>query len=123
MIPATRSRRIAVLCLSAKRPAAGGASVTTASADEPSLQAQSDHQLAVTQGGVQTGPNEVSYQVTQYLANFDFTAMTSSWANTKNGGAVYVYNGNTLLWTEHPNTKDASLGADDNHATHFTCQD
>jgi hypothetical protein len=68
-------------------------------------------------------PNEVSYQVTQYLANFDFTAKTSSWANTKNGGAVYVYNGNTLLWTEHPNTKDASLGADDNHATHFTCQD
>jgi hypothetical protein len=46
----------------------------------------------------------VSYQVTQYFANYDFNAMTSSWANTKNGGAVYVYNGNTLLWTEHPNT-------------------
>jgi hypothetical protein len=42
--------------------------------------------------------------------------------NTKNGGAVYVHNGNTL-WTEYPNTKDGGLGADDDHATHFTCQD
>jgi hypothetical protein len=176
MIPATRSRRIAVLCLSAAAIAAGGASATGASADEPSLQDQIDHQLAVTQGGVQTAPNQVSYQdghvvvtfpmpgsaraldiegcpeglsvkwycfyedpdfkgrrlqfndcspggVTQYFSNFDFAARTSSWANTKNGGAIYVYNGNTRLWTEHPNTKDARLGADDNHATYFTCHD
>jgi hypothetical protein len=174
MMPATSPRRIAVLCLAAAAIAAGGVSVSGASADAPSLQDQIDHQLAVTQGGVQTGPNEVSYQggrvvmtfpmpgsaraldiegcpeglsvkwycfyekpdfggrklqfndcssegVTQYFANFNFTAMTSSWANTKNGGVIYVFNGNTRLWTEHPNSKDARLGANDNHATYFTC--